>query len=67
MLKMKISEETSKNLHIEENLEETRDEFQEKVRSVSGQRYHKTLTLKYITLTSNTKVHNGNLNRYYSQ
>lgn len=57
---MKISEETSKNLHIEENLEETRDEFQEKVRSVSGQRYHKTLT-------SNTKVHNGNLNRYYSQ
>ena len=64
---MKISEETSKNLHIEENLEETRDEFQEMVRSVSGQRYHKTLTLKYITLTSNTKVHNGNLNRYYSQ
>ena len=57
---MKISEETSKNLHIEENLEETRDEFQEKVRSVSGQRYHKTLT-------SNNKVHNGNLNRYYSQ
>lgn len=54
VLKMKISEETSKNLHIEENLEETRDEFQEKVKSVSGQSYHKTLTLKYITLTSNT-------------
>lgn len=67
VLKMKISEETSKNLHIEENLEETRDEFQEKVKSVSGQSYHKTLTLKYITLTSNTKVHNGNLNLYYSQ
>ncbi|XP_017904740.1 PREDICTED: centromere-associated protein E isoform X4 [Capra hircus] len=31
VLKMKISEETSKNLHIEENLEETRDEFQEKM------------------------------------
>lgn len=54
VLKMKISEEASKNLHIEENLEETRDEFQEKVKSVSGQSYHKTLTLKYITLTSNT-------------
>lgn len=67
VLKMKISEETSKNLHIEENLEETRDEFQEKVKSVCGQSYHKTLTLKYITLTSNTKVHNGNLNLYYSQ
>ncbi|XP_060272800.1 centromere-associated protein E isoform X4 [Ovis aries] len=31
VLKMKISEEASKNLHIEENLEETRDEFQEKM------------------------------------
>ncbi|KAM9699848.1 centromere-associated protein E isoform 4-T4 [Dama dama] len=31
LLKMKISEEASKNLHIEENLEETRDEFQEKM------------------------------------
>ncbi|XP_061047182.1 centromere-associated protein E isoform X1 [Eubalaena glacialis] len=30
-LKMKISEETSKNLHIEENLGETKDEFQEKM------------------------------------
>ncbi|TKC46666.1 hypothetical protein EI555_012319, partial [Monodon monoceros] len=29
-LKMKISEETSKNLHIEDNLGETEDEFQEK-------------------------------------
>ena len=64
---MKISEETSKNLHIEENLEKTRDEFQEKVRSVSGQSYRKTLTLKYITLTSNTKEHNGKHNGYYSQ
>ena len=31
MLKMKISEETCKNLHIEENLGETRNEFQEKM------------------------------------
>ncbi|XP_022374059.1 centromere-associated protein E isoform X2 [Enhydra lutris kenyoni] len=31
MLKMKISEETSRSLHIEENLGETKDEFQEKV------------------------------------
>ncbi|XP_024597554.1 centromere-associated protein E isoform X1 [Neophocaena asiaeorientalis asiaeorientalis] len=30
-LKMKISEETSKNLHIEDNLGETEDEFQEKM------------------------------------
>ena len=28
---MKISEETCKNLHIEENLGETRNEFQEKM------------------------------------
>ena len=32
-LKMKISEESSKNLHIEENIEETKDEFQEEVKS----------------------------------
>ena len=31
MLKIKISEETSKNLHIEENSGETRDKFQEKM------------------------------------
>ncbi|XP_065763433.1 centromere-associated protein E isoform X2 [Muntiacus reevesi] len=31
LLKMKISEDASKNLHIEGNLEETRDEFQEKM------------------------------------
>ncbi|XP_027454308.1 centromere-associated protein E isoform X1 [Zalophus californianus] len=30
-LKMKISEETSRNLHTEENLGETKDEFQEKM------------------------------------
>ncbi|XP_057165611.1 centromere-associated protein E isoform X4 [Ursus arctos] len=30
-LQMKISEETSKNLHTEENLGETKDEFQEKM------------------------------------
>lgn len=34
-LKMKISEETSRNLHTEENLGETKDEFQEKVNGVS--------------------------------
>ncbi|XP_036887808.1 centromere-associated protein E isoform X2 [Sturnira hondurensis] len=31
MLKMKISEESSKNSHIEENIEETKDEFQEEI------------------------------------
>ena len=31
MLKIKISEETSKNLHIEEHSGETRDKFQEKM------------------------------------
>ncbi|KAM5340909.1 centromere-associated protein E isoform 2-T2 [Glossophaga mutica] len=30
-LKMKISEESSKNLHIEEEIEETKDEFQEEI------------------------------------
>ncbi|XP_043427339.1 centromere-associated protein E isoform X8 [Prionailurus bengalensis] len=30
-LKMRISEETSRNLHMEENLGETKDEFQEKM------------------------------------
>ncbi|XP_045039708.2 centromere-associated protein E isoform X6 [Desmodus rotundus] len=30
-LKMKISEESSKNLHIEENIEETKDECQEEI------------------------------------
>ncbi|XP_032962690.1 centromere-associated protein E isoform X2 [Rhinolophus ferrumequinum] len=30
-LKMKISEETSKNLHVEENIGETKDEFQEEM------------------------------------
>ncbi|XP_057562606.1 centromere-associated protein E isoform X1 [Hippopotamus amphibius kiboko] len=34
-LKMKISEETSKNLHIEENLGETKDELQEKMVGIS--------------------------------
>lgn len=37
---MKISEETSKNLHIEDNLGETEDEFQEKVRGVSVQSFY---------------------------
>ncbi|XP_027399732.1 centromere-associated protein E isoform X4 [Bos indicus x Bos taurus] len=42
MLKMKISEETSKNLHIEENLEETRDEFQEKMVGIDKSQNLKT-------------------------
>uniref|UniRef100_A0A8C6FWN3 Centromere-associated protein E n=1 Tax=Moschus moschiferus TaxID=68415 RepID=A0A8C6FWN3_MOSMO len=42
VLKMKISEETSKNLHIEENLEETRDEFQEKMVGIDKNQNLKT-------------------------
>ncbi|XP_055290932.1 centromere-associated protein E isoform X2 [Moschus berezovskii] len=42
VLKMKISEETSKNLHIEENLEETRDEFQEKMVGIDKSQNLKT-------------------------
>lgn len=34
-LKMKISEETSRNLRIEENIGENSDEFQEKVKGIS--------------------------------
>lgn len=34
-LKMKISEETSRNLRIEENIVENSDEFQEKVKGIS--------------------------------
>lgn len=36
-LKMKISEESSMNLHTEETLGENKDEFQEKVKGVSFQ------------------------------
>lgn len=39
-LKMRISEETSRNLHTEENLGETKDEFQEKVNDISVQSFH---------------------------
>ncbi|XP_070228169.1 centromere-associated protein E isoform X5 [Bos mutus] len=50
MLKMKISEETSKNLHIEENLEETRDEFQEKMVGIDkSQNLETTKTQAVIT------------------
>lgn len=40
MLKMRISEETSRNLHPEENFGETKDEFQEKVNGISLQSFH---------------------------
>ncbi|XP_055443834.1 centromere-associated protein E isoform X4 [Bubalus kerabau] len=50
MLKMKISEETSKNLHIEENLEKTRDEFQEKMVGIDkSQNLETTKTQAVIT------------------
>lgn len=37
---MKNSEETSKTLHIEENIGEIKDKFQEEVKSVSVQHFH---------------------------
>lgn len=68
-LQMKISEETSKNLHTEENLGETKDEFQEKVNGVSIQSFYFCVdelsllpqTLKYtMTISILFIIHSAN-------
>lgn len=52
-LKMKISEDTSKNLCVQENIGETKDEFQEEVKRVSVQSFH-IFIYELSPLTSDT-------------